>query len=139
MPRDVRKMTDEELFLLRLKMTNWGTDFDDAPATDECYETLFDEMMKRKLINETSLHFFERGCQRLHAGDLNEAANSFCKAVEESPKFLDAYTNWGGCLLDLGKPKEALSVLHKGQEIGMTLDLGNNIDRAKAMLRKENE
>jgi len=98
-----------------------------------------DEMMKRKLINETSLHFFERGCQRLHAGDLNEAANSFCKAVEESPKFLDAYTNWGGCLLDLGKPKEALSVLHKGQEIGMTLDLGNNIDRAKAMLRKENE
>jgi tetratricopeptide (TPR) repeat protein len=130
---DLKNVSDDALWSLRLKIVYFG-EHNGKPAGEDELLDIQNEMMARQLVNEQSVNLFALGNDYVRGGNYEKAADCYRRAIRISPRFLDAYTNLGGCLIDSGQLQEAKTVLEEGKAIGVTLDLGNNLDRVDRLL-----
>ncbi|HMB71019.1 MAG TPA: tetratricopeptide repeat protein, partial [bacterium] len=79
--------------------------------------------------------------------DLDAAVGWNRLAIEENPQYFDAYNNLAHCLLDLGRPEEAIPLLEVAlainpDEVGVLTNLGTaeamrgNVDAARHRWRR---
>jgi len=133
---NVKDISDRDLWQARLKIIGWGEDIVGQPAGEAEVTAIQDEIMARGLANEESLGAFARGVEYHKASHYRSAAPRFLFAIKTSPKFLDAYSSLGGCLIDMGDLDEARKVLQEGRKLGLTVFLTENIDRLNRLAGK---
>jgi len=79
------------------------------------------------------VNYFEKGMNKLHAGNLAEAIELFTQEVEENPQNVDAYFFRGKAFNQKGDTRLALNDFYK------TLELNPNHNQAKVSIELINQ
>jgi hypothetical protein len=129
-------LSDAELFETRRRIIFLGIDHCGNRAGERQSIEIVNLMQSRCLILPEAVEAYDRGMRAVsHAStpDLfREACRYFKRAVEISPRFLNAHANLVGALCNIGSYREAVQAADLGRRYGFFFDLEYN--RAKALL-----
>ena len=131
-------LSNVRLFEVWLRMHYFGLGSSGVGSSAQI-EEIESIMLDRDLLNTGSMSAYAKGLEYVQRSNYRQASLYFREATQISSGFLEAYSNLGGCFIELRELEEALTVLDEGKSPGLTINLAKNRGKTLKLLERGKE